>query len=377
MNNQHLYGLPKFIGLTIAIFLLVACAAPPSPLPQGRILLYSTGNIFEVPTDSPVGKATDVRIAGPGIMQQYIIFWPEKNYLAYRTVDDVRLLNLDSREVKTFSTGPTTCMSWSLDLSYMTYISTESDENNLYLYDTASGASTLVYAAPAATYSDGRTHSGSITCGAWIGVDRFVFDRTVGMPSQLTSVNGVTEGVPANTTTLAIIGETISLVDSPEMLSIYGISEDGKHLIFGMDESGMTNLYHVSPPPSFDNFEFLSPRLIASQIFYNSFTMMGNEVAYDDYEDKETRIRIVNLDTFQEREGPTITGLYGWVWAGSFEYNVIAFPDDAGNLRLVDMKTDTSKLVASDALVKDMELLGLEEGASYSAYHLIGWLPSK
>jgi WD40 repeat protein len=296
-----------FAGVFVTRELYYRFLAPPPPPPpsvEGSFILYSVGNIFELPSGPNSGKAIDFRIAGPNISSAKIYL--DKHYLIYSRNSDssseVYLHDLRTGEVKTLFLGPhSSCISWSPDFSFINYVTLD---YSLYVYDVAAGKSTLIYAAPSANY--GYIVYGHVSCGDWIGPDRFVFSRFVGpMPFEIPDGTRV---LPTNITTLAILDESVALVDSPQLLYMHHISDDQKHLLVTKEKS----LYYGSLPTSFNDFDSLDLSVIVTRdSTVRNVTLTSSEVAY---EDNEYQIHFVNLGNFQEDLGPKIPDYWqNWI----------------------------------------------------------------
>jgi len=310
----------------------------PTPLPplslQGRLIVASGFEIYELTSDS----VTQWNFSCGGIS-------PNKRYCLGVTgsggAESTVLHDLTTGETRTLFFGGLSCLSWATDSTRFSY---SVSLYNVRVYDLSTGTDELVYAAPREVYNvNGQQtfYFGHVTCGTWIGVDRLVFQRFVGpMPARITIPN-VPE-LAENTTTLALLGETISLVDSPRRLIVIDVSDDESYILMRGQEHGEADSLYVTR--SFSDFEGLNLRRVPASLpvcdyckgcpscGIMGFVPNSNEFnLVNKADDGETHIYFVDSETLEVRLGPAVPFPSDGrlLWVGDPKAGIVAFIDDS------------------------------------------------
>jgi hypothetical protein len=162
-------------------------------------------------------------IVATGVGQTQAMLSPDLNYLIFESNESkarLKLMDLQTMEVKVISGSPTSCFSWSPDSKrFSTFLYTT--KTGLYVFD-LSGNSQLIYAPPESYYGttidpfgkSGARH-GEVTCGVWIGGEHLLFQRFTGELPKTVTRPGFPE-LDSNTTTMAEVGNSVRLLDSPQ-----------------------------------------------------------------------------------------------------------------------------------------------------------------
>jgi hypothetical protein len=240
MNQNALHTKRLLImSIVIGAFALVgACtrqATPVGPKFSGRLLLLAG--------DSPDGDDLIELTAGPDSTYKYskitdkvfeAVASPDQTRLLYATKDEILLRDLRTGNVKSLVKGENYCLEWSPDsirFSYKQKLPTNkkapegesASRTKLYVSD-LEGKTKLIWEDLTVTYSAvssaGQSSvlvraAGESGCAHWIAPDRFIFDRFLGAaPSQ-------TAGKlrKPNTTTLAILSDSVKFLDTPRKWS--------------------------------------------------------------------------------------------------------------------------------------------------------------
>jgi len=161
----------------------------------------------------------------------------------YATKDEILLRDLRTGDVKPLVKGENYCLAWSPDGNHFSYkqksgvkekapISEAGAPTKLYVSD-LNGKSKLIWEDPFAAYgtvsplgqsSVGERAAGSSGCAQWIAPDRLIFDRFLGaFPKQ--KKGG--EVLKPNTTTVAILSDSVKFVDTDRKWSIESICQVG------------------------------------------------------------------------------------------------------------------------------------------------------
>jgi hypothetical protein len=207
--------------LIISSALIGACARqPPSPEPKftGRLLLlagdHTNGaDLFEL-TAAPAGSTYNYSIVTKGVSEASAS--PDGSHLLYATKDGILLRDLVSGKVNSLLKGESYCLAWAPDGKHFSY------------KQGAKGTRAKLYAADV----DGKTKliwedlvpdQAIVGCPHWVAPDRLVFDRFLGMPQQKQGA----EALKPNTTTMAIIGDSLRLIDTDRKWAIEGVCAVG------------------------------------------------------------------------------------------------------------------------------------------------------
>jgi len=235
-------------AVTLACVLISACSQTPErPALKftGRLLLLSGNstngaNLTEL-TAAPGGNtynlatiAGDVFEAAPNL---------DQTQLLYATKDQIMLRDLHTGAVKPLVKGQGFCLAWSPDGKRFSYKQNQAASTKLYVSD-LDGKTKLIWED-----SSGIENAGDRYCAQWIAPDRIVFDRFVGMIPKASS-----EKVKPNTTTLAILGDSVQFIDSARKWSIQGICPSGSAILSPADQSQPTLI-----AKTVEHFEKLDP----------------------------------------------------------------------------------------------------------------------
>jgi len=367
------------INLALIALFLSGCSAsaPIAPSPAssfvGSLIVVSGGNIYELTSDSATKNVNDLRIAGPNV--DYAALSPDKRQLVYSVYDqddgETRLRNLQTGEETILFSTRSGCISWNEENDMLNYLR----GFELYVYSLSTGQSTLVAIAPSAHYGvnafspdAGPPVYGAISCGAWIGPDRFLFSRYAGpMPSQIDSGTNI---IPADTLTLAIIGETVNLIDSNQ-LYLEGVSADGTQILF--EQNGET---YLTPP--FNDFESINPRLIPTDLRFGhlSFLPTGSDLFYTGVTAEGVhQIHYIDSKTLEDHLGPKLPANWpyweDWIWVGDPKDNLFAVVEDSENgpfhISVIDLDTGGRIEIVERQLAEDL--------GSVFKTHILTWLP--
>lgn len=220
--------------ITIAITactLVAACnreSPPAGPRFTGRLLLLSGDNINESDlvelTPSPTGTSYHVSVVTRGVFEASPN--PEQTHLLYATKAEIQLRDLNTGTARSLIKGQSFCLAWSPDGKRFSYKqkSAQGNASKLFVSD-LDGKAKLIWDDPNdATLGSQTASSGSAataaSCPQWIAADRIVFDRLIGAsPKQKTAG----EVLKPNTTTMAILSDSVKLVDTPKKWTIEAV----------------------------------------------------------------------------------------------------------------------------------------------------------
>jgi hypothetical protein len=204
-------------AVIIACTLIGACTSAPEPTgPKftGRLLLLAGGNtdganLVEL---SPSGSTYNLSTLTSGVFEASPN--PDRTRLIYTTKDEILLRDLHTGAVKSLIKGASFCLAWAPDGNHFSYKqkSPENEKATMHASD-LDGKSRLI--SEVLADSD---------CAHWIAPDRFVFDRLLGaFPKE--KKGG--EVLKPNTTTLAILGDSVKLVDTERKWSVEAVCTTG------------------------------------------------------------------------------------------------------------------------------------------------------
>lgn len=203
--------------LIISGALIGACTRQPrSPEPKftGRLLFLAGENtngadLFEL-TAAPTGSTYNFSLITKGVFEATAS--PNSSHLLYATKDGILLRDLVSGNVNSLIKGESYCLAWAPDSKHFSYKQgSKGTRSKLYAAD-VDGKTKLIW-------EDLVPDQATIGCPHWVAPDRLVFDRFLGMPQQ--KQGG--EPLKPNTTTMAIIGDSLKLIDTDRKWSIEGI----------------------------------------------------------------------------------------------------------------------------------------------------------
>jgi len=231
----------RILRINIGIFVcgclrIAACTQktqPAGPKFKGRLLL-----LFG---DSATGMGLFELTAGPNDTFNYTsvtsgVFEaaasPDQTALLYATKDEIFLRDLHTGEVKPLVKGENFCLAWSPDGKRFSYKQRDTGSINLYAAE-LDGRAKLVWedvwtAKRAANQSAAGANVVSLGCAQWVAPDKLIFDRFG--PSQVKGGD-----VKPNTTTLAIVSDSVKLVDTQKTWSVEGICKTGSALLRSAD----------------------------------------------------------------------------------------------------------------------------------------------
>lgn len=228
------------LGL-IACWLTAGCSEPPKPTgPKftGRVLLLtgdpSTGADLAELTQA--GDSYNLTTLTAGVKEA--VASPDQMRLLYATKDEINLRDLASGAVTPLVKGEGACLAWAPD-------------GNRFSYQERAGSSTKLYVADL----DGKTKlvlddpNGTTDCAEWIAKDRLVLDRFVGLSTKKGG-----ELLKPNTSTVATIGETVKLKDTPRKWSIESVcAKSNNGFVRSADQGRLLIAKNI------DRFESLDP----------------------------------------------------------------------------------------------------------------------
>jgi hypothetical protein len=234
-------------------------SAPAGPALTGRILVFDADErqVVQLGGSGATTLASDVVAADLS---------PDGRRLAYATGrGDLRIRNVDGDGERTIAVRrgdddvhpAPGCLSWSPDGERLAFFALPGGD--LYV-TTLAGAATRVDGPKRERYTqtaegfvlpqpdpEGSTVElvSELTCGRWWDDRRLVFDRVATMPGAVTRTEDeLTERVPADTTTIAILGPS-RLVDSPDRWKIY--DRCGGHVLTFVEGDDRADRYVVDP----------------------------------------------------------------------------------------------------------------------------------
>jgi len=230
--------------ITLGVFVCLACAAcsePPKPTgPKftGRVLLLtgdpSTGAALAELTQA--GEGYNLATLTTGVKEA--VASPDQTRLLYATKDEISLRDLGNGSVTSLVKGESVCLAWAPDGNHFSYQQKSGSSTKLYVAD-ADGKAKLVTEDP----------NGTTDCAHWIAKDRLVLDRFAG----LTTKKGA-EPLKPNTSTIATIGDTVKLKDTPKKWSIESVCAKTKEGFVRSADQGRLLI-----AKSIDYFESLDP----------------------------------------------------------------------------------------------------------------------
>ena len=175
---------------------------------------------------------------------------PDQTALLYATKDEILLRDLSTGQVKPLGKGENFCLAWSPDGKRFVHKQRDSGSINLYATD-LNGRAKLIWkdtwTEKRAANQTAASSNVDLGCAQWVAPDKVIFDRFG--PSQK-----IGSGVKPNTTTLAVLDDSVKLTDSEKKWSIEGVCEKGT--AFLRSEEGeiliaksLENLKTANPTP--------------------------------------------------------------------------------------------------------------------------------
>ena len=210
------------IGMVVISCVLIgACtrkAASVGPKFSGRLLLLAGentngANLVELTTGP--NSTYNYSVVTSGVFEAAAS--PDRTRLLYTTKDGILLRDLRTGAVKPLVKGENYCLAWSPDGKHFSY-KQKSAESRMKLF-----ASDLD-GKPELIWEDQFVDQGHFGCPHWVAPDRFIFERLLGaLPPQ--KKGGETP--KPNTTTMAILSDSVKLIDTDRKWSIEGICQVG------------------------------------------------------------------------------------------------------------------------------------------------------
>lgn len=155
---------------------------------------------------------------------------PDRARLVYTTKEGIVLRDLSTGDVKHLATGDNYCLAWSPDGKRFSY-KQGSDRSPAKLYNSdLEGKSKLVW-------EDQSPDQRRFGCPHWVAPDRLIFERLLG--ALLPQRKGGEVPKP-NTMTMAIISDSVKLIDTDRKWSIEGICPVGSGAVLrSADQNGL------------------------------------------------------------------------------------------------------------------------------------------
>jgi hypothetical protein len=217
-------------GCTSPVASISTSTPVPPPSFRGRLLVGHDEGIFALISNSDTNSIQELQIAEFSSSERDKAISPDNHYLLVSSYEQNRTLLIDllTLESTTVLSHIVDCPQWAIDSKRFSYI--DPNEHSLHIYNMDTGNSKLIFQAPSATYGLGTVYAGDLDCGFWISDDHLLFQRFSGeIPGQVT-IPGAPE-LNANSTTLAILGGQIRLIDFPELLFVLDVSKDQSYIL--------------------------------------------------------------------------------------------------------------------------------------------------
>ncbi|HXI26591.1 MAG TPA: hypothetical protein VNG71_22255 [Pyrinomonadaceae bacterium] len=243
------------IAITLAFTFFSACnETPQRPAAKftGRLLLLSGSgasgaDLMEL-TPAAGGKSYNLSTITSGVTEATAN--ADQTEILYTTKSEIGMRDLHSGATKSIIKGQGYCLAWSPDAKRFSYKERQGSSAKLYVSD-LEGKTKLVWED-----SSGIEHADAQYCAQWVGTDRLVFDRFVGMaPKQTPS-----EGLKPNTTTVAMVGDSVKFVDGERKWSIQSACPSGNVLVSPADQA-----QPILVAKTTDNFAKLNPTPASSE----------------------------------------------------------------------------------------------------------------
>lgn len=208
------------LSAIIACLLAASCTRPTErvgPKFQGRLLILSgestkQSDLFEL--SAGPDSSLNLSLVTKGVFEAAAS--PDSSHLLYATKDGILLRDLVNGNVNSLIKGESYCLAWAPDGKHFSYQQgSKGTRAKLYAAD-VDGKSKLIW-------EDLVPDQATTGCPHWVAPDRLIFDRFLGMPQQKKGV----ESLKPNTTTMAIIGDSLKLIDTDRKWSIEGICAVG------------------------------------------------------------------------------------------------------------------------------------------------------
>ena len=225
----------------LACTLTVGCSEPPKPTGpkfKGRVLLLtgdpSTGAALAEVTQA--GDGYNLATLTAGVKEA--VASPDQTRLLFATKDEIGVRDLASGSVTSLVKGDSVCLTWAPDGNRFSYQQKSGSSTKLYVAD-LEGKAKLVIDDP----------NGTTDCAQWIAEDRLVLDRFAGLMTKKGA-----EALKPNTSTVATIGETVKLKDTPRKWSIESVcAKTNEGFVRSADQNALLIAKNI------DRFETLDP----------------------------------------------------------------------------------------------------------------------
>ncbi len=236
---MHRIGL--FIFAFIVCALITCCAQQPKPTGptfSGRVLLLTgdPSNGANLAEFTANGETYNVSTITAGVLAA--VPSPDQTRLLYTTKDETLMRDLRSGAVKSLIKRESVCLAWAPDGNRFSYKQISGDTARLYVSDLERNAK-LILDDP----------NRSTDCAHWIAPDRLVFDRFVGGTAKKGG-----EPLKPNTTTLATIGDTVKLKDTPKKWSVESVCAKANNGFVRSTDQGQLLI-----AKNIDHFESIDP----------------------------------------------------------------------------------------------------------------------
>jgi len=224
-------------AIIIAGVLICACSSPPTtidPKFSGRLLLLSGdpangANLVELTGTGPYNLSPIVS----GVFEA--VPSPDQTRLLYTTKDELLVRDLANGNVKSLIKGASFCLSWAPDGNHFSYKQTAGSQTKLFASD-MEGKAKMIWEDG---FGSGERSAGAFGCAHWIAADRLVFDRLLG---AIANQKKGGEAPKPNTTTLAIVGSSVKLIDTERKWSIEAVCQTGSGALLRPHDQGQPYL---------------------------------------------------------------------------------------------------------------------------------------
>jgi hypothetical protein len=238
-------------GFLLACILFSGCTQetkPAGPKLTGRLIFLNgsgpNGSDLIELTPAENGAPNNLKTIASGVLEATPS--ADQTQLLYATRDAIILLNLQTAATTSVVKGAGFCLAWAPDgkrFSYQEKSGAANSSLKLFVSDLDGRSKTV------SEDSSGVERAGK-NCAQWIAPDSLLFDRFAGMVPK----NAVGEKVKPNTTTIAVVGESIRFIDSARKWSVEGICPSGSAILTPADQSSP-----ILIAKSLEHFEKLNP----------------------------------------------------------------------------------------------------------------------
>jgi hypothetical protein len=293
------------ISVIILCSMIAACTRKKEwagPKFTGRLLVnarefeYNRSDLIEI---TPAANSTYNQTVIIGGVWEAVAS-PDQTRLLYATKDGIFLRDLSTSAVKQLAPatgGATSCLAWSPDSNRFSFRSSESNKKsaraNLYVSD-LDGKTKLIWESwVGGVPSDCDVH--------WLAPDHLIFDRVVGAAPQKEKAGEV---LLANTTTVAILGDSVKFVDTEKTWSIDGVCQYGNTAVVRPQHKDDP----VSIAKNLDNLKTLNPSRVCSHCRFVGFAAKSCVPFFLETDDKNSDLFSLNTINWQRQRAAHITG---------------------------------------------------------------------